>query len=113
MALNNACRHLAAEQKVIEPEMLKILSQSEGVSLSFRRLYATDHGLSTSAAPPNELPAILRREAVYCALGRLSRSLSVFGGLDFNAFLAGIASWLGQGLPLYVTSQFMASTETV
>jgi hypothetical protein len=30
MALNNACRHLPAEQKAIEPEMLKVLAETEG-----------------------------------------------------------------------------------
>jgi hypothetical protein len=30
IALNNACRHLPADQKVIEPEMLKVLTEVEG-----------------------------------------------------------------------------------
>ncbi len=30
MNLNNSCRHLPAESKVIEPEMLKILAEVEG-----------------------------------------------------------------------------------
>lgn len=81
MALNNACRHLPKEQKVIEPEMIKILHEAEAV-------------------PPNDLRAILRREAVYCALGRLARSMSTHGGVDFNAFLQHNSSWLSQGVAL-------------
>jgi hypothetical protein len=91
MALNNSCRNLPAEHKVIEPEMLKILSAAEGMC-QMNSLMA--------AMAPNDLPAILRKESVYCALGRLSRSLSGFGGIDFNALLHGIGSWLGQGIPL-------------
>jgi hypothetical protein len=81
MALNNACRHFPKEHKVIEPEMLKVLHEAE-------------------ALPPNDMKAILRRESVYCALGRLSRSLSSYGGVDFNAFLQHSSSWLNQGIPL-------------
>ena len=81
MALNNACRHFPQEHKVIEPEMIKVLHEAEGV-------------------PPNDLRAILRREAVYCALGRLSRSMSTFGGVDFDAFLQHTSSWLNQGVAL-------------
>lgn len=33
MALNNACRNLPTEQKSIEPEMLKVLAETEGQSL--------------------------------------------------------------------------------
>jgi len=55
-----------------------------------------------TASPIDDLPAILRRESVYCALGRLSRALASFGGIDFNAFLQHASSWLGQGVPLYV-----------
>lgn len=29
MALNNSCRHLPPESKIIEPEMLKILVEAE------------------------------------------------------------------------------------
>ncbi|KAK8861272.1 hypothetical protein IAR55_002091 [Kwoniella newhampshirensis] len=53
----------------------------------------------TSAAPPNDLPSVLRRESVYCALGRLSRSMSAYGGVDFNALLNGMGVWIGQGQP--------------
>ena len=31
MALNNSCRHLNPERKVIEPEMLKLLAEIEGM----------------------------------------------------------------------------------
>jgi hypothetical protein len=81
MALNNACRHFAKEHKVIEPEMIKVLHAAE-------------------ALPPNDLKAILRREAVYCALGRLSRSIATYGGVDFDAFLHHASSWLNQGVAL-------------
>lgn len=30
LALNNSCRNIPAEQKAIEPEMLKILAETEG-----------------------------------------------------------------------------------
>ncbi|ORX36457.1 armadillo-type protein [Kockovaella imperatae] len=80
IALNNACRHLPATSKVIEPEVLRMLQEAESV-------------------PPAELPVILRREALYCAIGRLSRSMSSHGGLDFRAFLTGTGSWLGQDIP--------------
>lgn len=30
IALNNACRHLPADRKPIEPEMVKILAEAEG-----------------------------------------------------------------------------------
>lgn len=63
----------------------------------------------TVASSPNDLPAILRREAVYCALGRLSRALASFGGIDFGAFLQHASTWLGQGVPLYV--QFLCITD--
>jgi hypothetical protein len=39
-------------------------------------------------------------------MGRLSRSLATYSqthpgqGVDFNAFLHGVGSWLGQGQPL-------------
>ncbi|GMK54406.1 hypothetical protein CspeluHIS016_0109920 [Cutaneotrichosporon spelunceum] len=88
IALNNACRHLPAERKPIDAEMIKILSEAE-------------------ALPPSDLPNILRKEAVYCAMGRLSRSLATYSqghpgqGVDFNAFLHGVGSWLGQGQPLH------------
>lgn len=55
----------------------------------------------TEALPPSDLPNILRKEAVYCAVGRLSRSLATHGGVDFNGFLNGVGSWLGQGVPLH------------
>ncbi|WWD16828.1 hypothetical protein CI109_101260 [Kwoniella shandongensis] len=80
IALNNSCRHIPRENKVIEPEMLKLLA-------------------TTEAAPPNDLPSVLRRESVYCALGRLSRSMSTYGGVDFNALLNGMGVWIGQGQP--------------
>jgi hypothetical protein len=54
----------------------------------------------TTGTPLNDLPAILRRESVYCALGRLSRALATFGGVDFGAFLQHTSSWLAQGIPL-------------
>ncbi|KAK4688100.1 importin-11, partial [Tremellales sp. Uapishka_1] len=82
MALNNATRHIPVDQKVIEPEMLKILAQAEAI-------------------PPDDLPSIIRREAVYCALGRMSRSISGVNGMDFNALLNGIGEWIGQDLPLH------------
>nr|XP_031857373.1 uncharacterized protein CI109_007237 [Kwoniella shandongensis]KAA5524445.1 hypothetical protein CI109_007237 [Kwoniella shandongensis] len=82
IALNNSCRHIPRENKVIEPEMLKLLA-------------------TTEAAPPNDLPSVLRRESVYCALGRLSRSMSTYGGVDFNALLNGMGVWIGQGQPLH------------
>jgi hypothetical protein len=96
MALNNACRHFPREQKVIEPETLKIFHEAECASCVcvFRA------SLMLAARPPSDLPAILRREAVYCALGRLSRSLSSYGGFDFNAFLTHSGGWLAQGVPL-------------
>lgn len=59
----------------------------------------------TTALPPNDLPSILRKEAVYCAMGRLSRSLATYGlthsGVDFNAWLHGVGSWIGQNQPLH------------
>nr|XP_018264314.1 uncharacterized protein I303_02479 [Kwoniella dejecticola CBS 10117]OBR86472.1 hypothetical protein I303_02479 [Kwoniella dejecticola CBS 10117] len=82
IALNNACRNIPKEQKVIEPEMIKLLATAE-------------------SAPPSDLPAILRRESVYCALGRLSRSVAAYGGVDFNALLNGMTSWIGSGQPLH------------
>nr|XP_019050076.1 hypothetical protein I302_00497 [Kwoniella bestiolae CBS 10118]OCF29006.1 hypothetical protein I302_00497 [Kwoniella bestiolae CBS 10118] len=82
IALNNACRNIPKEHKVIEPEMIKLLA-------------------TTEAAPAHDLPSILRREAVYCALGRLSRSIASYGGVDFNALLTGIAGWIGSGQPLH------------
>lgn len=30
IALNNACRHIPKESKVIEPEMLRLLAEAEG-----------------------------------------------------------------------------------
>jgi hypothetical protein len=80
---------------VIEPEMLKVLAEVECKSENREEL--------TIAGPLDDLPAILRRESVYCALGRLSRALASFGGIDFNAFLQHASSWLGQGVPLYVS----------
>ncbi|WOO78855.1 Importin-11 [Vanrija pseudolonga] len=81
IALNNACRHLPADRKPIEPEMLRILAETEAI-------------------PPTDLASILRKEAVYCAVGRLSRALATHGGVDFNRFLQGVSSWLGQPQPL-------------
>jgi hypothetical protein len=56
----------------------------------------------TEASPPTDLPSILRREAVYCAMGRLARALIKSGGVDFNGFLHGASHWIGQPLPLCV-----------
>jgi hypothetical protein len=82
---------------VIEPEMLRLLAEAEG-ALRLSSASIADH---PSASPPTDLPAILRRESLYCAMGRLSRSLSSYGGVDFNAFLSGTGNWLGQPQPLY------------
>ncbi|WVQ83491.1 hypothetical protein IAT38_005632 [Cryptococcus sp. DSM 104549] len=82
IALNNACRNVPRENKVIEPEMLKLLAATEPI-------------------PPNDLPTVLRRESVYCALGRLSRAMASYGGVDFPALLSGIGTWIGQGHPLH------------
>ncbi|WRT65380.1 uncharacterized protein IL334_002323 [Kwoniella shivajii] len=54
IALNNACRNVPKEHKVIEPEMIRLLATAE----------------------------------------------SSYGGIDFNALLSGIASWIGQGQTL-------------
>ncbi|WWC68913.1 uncharacterized protein I206_102849 [Kwoniella pini CBS 10737] len=54
IALNNACRNIPREQKVIEPEMIKLLATTE----------------------------------------------SAYGGVDFNALLSGMTSWIGSGQPL-------------
>ncbi|WWC59902.1 uncharacterized protein I303_102464 [Kwoniella dejecticola CBS 10117] len=54
IALNNACRNIPKEQKVIEPEMIKLLATAE----------------------------------------------SAYGGVDFNALLNGMTSWIGSGQPL-------------
>jgi hypothetical protein len=72
---------MPVEQKPIEPEMLKVLSQAEALS-------------------PDTLPNILRKEAVYCAVGRLSRAMVTHGGVDFNGFLHGVGTWMGQPVPL-------------
>lgn len=61
--------------------MLKLLAQAEALS-------------------PDTLPNILRKEAVYCAVGRLSRAMSTHGGVDFNGFLHGVGSWMSQPAPL-------------
>lgn len=53
-----------------------------------------------AALPPKDLPSILRKESVYCAVGRLSRALATHGAIDFNAFLQGIGSWLPESIPL-------------
>jgi hypothetical protein len=74
--------------------MLKVLAEVEGESITSIAL--------NPATSPNDLPAILRRESVYCALGRLSRALASFGGIDFGAFLQHASTWLAQGIPLYV-----------
>ncbi|OCF78224.1 hypothetical protein I204_00161 [Kwoniella mangroviensis CBS 8886] len=74
IALNNACRNVPKEHKTVADRI---------------------------AAPASDLPSILRREAVYCALGRLSRSVATYGGVDFNGLLTGIASWIGNGQPLH------------
>jgi len=86
------------ESKVIEPEMLKVLAEVECECKTNQEL--------TIAGPLDDLPSILRRESIYCALGRLSRALASFGGIDFNAFLQHASSWLGQGVPLYVSPSF-------
>jgi hypothetical protein len=78
--------------------MLKVLAEVECTSTTKTELIV--------AGPLDDLPAILRRESVYCALGRLSRALASFGGIDFNAFLQHASSWLGQGVPLYVSQSF-------
>ncbi|WWD08730.1 hypothetical protein V865_006843 [Kwoniella europaea PYCC6329] len=72
IALNNACRNVPKEHKTRADRI---------------------------AAPASDLPSILRREAVYCALGRLSRSVATYGGVDFNGLLTEIASWIGNGQP--------------
>ena len=38
-------------------------------------------------------------------MGRLSRSLSSYGGVDFNAFLTGMSAWLGHDQPLWVDNK--------
>lgn len=99
IALNNACRHLPQENRPIDIEMVKIVAETEGES-------NRTASLTFAAIAPNDLPSILRKEAVYCAMGRLSRSLATQAGLqpghgiDFGAFLRGVGSWLGQGVPL-------------
>lgn len=55
-----------------------------------------------TAVPPSDLRVILRRESTYCALGRLSRSVSSFGGLDFQSLLSSSSTWMRQGIPLSV-----------
>ena len=35
MALNNACRNFPVEQKAIEPEMLKVLAETEGACIGW------------------------------------------------------------------------------
>nr|ODN85642.1 hypothetical protein L203_04892 [Cryptococcus depauperatus CBS 7841] len=82
IALNNACRNISRENKVIEPAMLKLLSEIDSL-------------------PLNDLQSVLRREAVYCALGRLSRSMTIYGGLDINQMLTEMSSWINQGQPLH------------
>ncbi|ORY25236.1 armadillo-type protein [Naematelia encephala] len=82
IALANATRNFPQEGKVIEPEMLKIVAEAQ-------------------ALPPTDLPAILRREAIYCAMGRLSRAMSSYGGIDFDAFLKGSSEWIRTGVPLH------------
>jgi len=67
-------------EKVVEPEMIKIIQ---------------------STPPLDSLPAILRQEAIYCALGRLSRSMTTYGGVDFGRLLEVTASL---NLPLYVAT---------
>ena len=83
IALNNACRMLPPDAKVIEPEMIKILAEAESIA-------------------PTDMPSILRKEAIYCAMGRLSRALIAYGGVDFSGFLHGVSGWLGQPVPMYV-----------
>jgi hypothetical protein len=73
--------------------------------LSFANLTLS---LTVEAHLPSDLRAILRREAVYCALGRLSRSLSTYGSVDFNAFLAHAGGWIAQGLPLWISFRSMS-----
>ncbi|OWZ26235.1 hypothetical protein C361_07067 [Cryptococcus neoformans Tu259-1] len=82
IALNNACRNVPRENKVIEPAMLKLLSE-------------------TQLIPPDNLPSVLRHESVYCALGRLSRSMASYGGVNFESLLTGMGSWISQGKPLH------------
>lgn len=78
--------------------MLKVLAETEGASCGTPVLFGV--GLTIAALPPNDLPAILQRESVYCALGRLSRAMASYGGVDFDAFLQHASVWLGQGTPL-------------
>lgn len=102
MALNNACRNFPVEQKAIEPEMLKVLAETEGAYLIHHEcgIWRRPELTQMPALPPNDLPSILRRESVYCALGRLSRAMASYGGVDFNAFLQQSSTWLGQGIAL-------------
>lgn len=91
MALNNACRNFPKEAKVIEPELLRLFAEAESeleVDIAYLDLSM------------NDMSGILRREAIYCALGRLARSMSSYQGIDFQAFLTGSSSWLAQGVPL-------------
>ncbi|WVO14781.1 hypothetical protein L204_102419 [Cryptococcus depauperatus] len=62
IALNNACRNISRENKVIEPTMLKLLSEIDW---------------------------------------RLSRSMTIYGGLDINQMLTEMSSWINQGQPLH------------
>ncbi|ODO04862.1 hypothetical protein I350_05472 [Cryptococcus amylolentus CBS 6273] len=82
ISLNNACRNVPKENRVIEPAMLKMVAETEGMS-------------------PNDLPNVLRLEAVYCTLGRLSRSMASYGGIDINSLLSQMGSWMGQDYPLH------------
>ncbi|ODN87082.1 hypothetical protein L198_07084 [Cryptococcus wingfieldii CBS 7118] len=82
ISLNNACRNVPKENRVIEPAMLKMVAETEGMS-------------------PNDLPNVLRLEAVYCTLGRLSRSMASYGGIDINNLLTQMGSWMGQDYPLH------------
>ncbi|RXK35686.1 hypothetical protein M231_07059 [Tremella mesenterica] len=83
IALNNACRQLMTNDKILEGEMVKIFVEME-------------------VSSPNDLPAILRREAMYCALGRLSRSMSKMSGINFETFLRHWQeTWASQNSPLH------------
>lgn len=73
--------------------MLKILAEAEGTHCNLNLKL-------TLAVSPTDLPSILRREAVYCAMGRLSRALQGYGGVDFPGFLHNSSHWIGQPLPL-------------
>lgn len=101
MALNNACRHVPQEAKVLELEVAKALVQVEGAFHCFNIL--------TSVTPPNDLDNIIRREAIYDAMGCMARSLISFGNVDFIAFLQRASAWVGGSSPVWVFAPFAVS----